>query len=577
MGTRAAWVRAAAVAGAVVAGAGTGGAACSPGGGPPQRGFGSVQLQAIRDPTLDTLGQWSTNQIAYSVTDASGAQSFFFLDVTNGQVTSVGNKLPTPDGGGTVVGNPLSCEIDIDGTQHVTETITDSRTGQQTVIDGANSVWPTSCPTPDNPNLLVWTRDDAGHFTLSEGPYTALAPVPVDVIVLGIVTFDPDASVFTVVAAEPATPDALGLYRVDPAVGASVPVVAPALGDAAWAAGAPPAAAGGSLASTTLAYGPSPAPVGDHFVYGRTMSDGSTVMFAGPFAGSPAELALFPAEASLEQLSLPAAVPATGFGAAWAAASSGAVGSVRGVADDVLRAWYPAQRRLVTCNVPPANGLTISWQPGPDRLVIDEEVSYSGSIITGPLLLMSAGDTPCTLLASQGVYDVELAPDNTALAWLVAPTPLGDRELWTAGADGSAPRKLGTGGIDWATFTSNRELELALGGDLAWLTLDDDPARLHYIAEGVFGQIAAPVGDGSWWLVGYDFSEQDSTGTLGLVQHDTGDKRLISGSVAWHQLMFRPPSDPAAGDTRVVYLVRGRNPSPQDGIWMATIKSDELP
>ena len=27
---------------------------------------------------------------------------------------------------------------------------------------------------------------------------------------------------------------------------------------------------------------------------------------------------------------------------------------------------------------------------------------------------------------------------------------------------------------------------------------------------------------------------------------------------------------------RVVYLVRGRNPSPQDGVWMATIPTAEL-
>jgi hypothetical protein len=558
MGT---WGRAlvAAIAGVVAA-------ACSPGGGPPQRGFGSVQLVPIRDPSLSVVGQWSANQFAYSLTDASGAHAFYFLDVTSGQVTSVGSKLPpfSVDTGGD---DPLSCEIDIDGSGHASETITDSRTGQSTVIRGADFVWPSSCPSPDSPELMVWTKDDAGHFSLSAGPYTALAPVPIDVIVSSIVTVDPSTNAFTVVAAEPAAPDALGIYRLAPAVGASVPVVAPALGDAAWAAGATPPPAGGPLASASLAPNPGPTPVGDHFVYARAMSDGSTVMFAGPFAGSPAELALFPADATLQNLPIPTPGPTTGFGAAWAASSGG---------QNVVRAWNPTQRQLVTCSAPATSPLSVTWQPAPDRLVIGPQTAAIASLATGPLLLLAAGDTPCTLLADKDAYDIDLSPDNSTLTWLVSPNPLGNSELWTAAIDGSAVRKLGTGAIGWSTFISNREVELSLDSDLAWLTLDDDPPRLHYIAEGVFGQLPVPLGDGSWWLVGYDYSEQDATGTLGIVQRDTGQKRAISGSVVWHQLLFTPLPDMGSDDTRVVYLVRGRNPSAQDGIWMATVTADEL-
>jgi hypothetical protein len=574
MGTRGAWVRAA-VAGTVVAGAGLGGGACSPGGGPPQRGFGSVQLVAIRDPTLQEVGQWSENQFAYSLAgNAGGLASYFFLDVTTGQVTSVGSKLPPFDDG--TKPNPIQCEINLGDSGDASDTITDTRTGQTTVLANASSVWPTPCPSPDNPNLFVWTKDGAGHLSLSQGLYTALMPVPIDVLVSRVVTFDADTSVFTVLAAEPGAPYALGLYRVDPAVGASVPVVAPALGDAAWAAGAAPTTAGGALASSTLALNPTARPVGDHFIYPRTMSDGSTVLFAGPLADSPIEVALFAPDDSLQALPLPYATPSSGFARAWATSSgAGAAGSTPspGVAEDTIRAWYPSRRQLVTCSVSPADQLVVDWQPAPDRLIVGASTVSDGSSLTAPLLSLSAGDTPCTLLADKGAYDVWLSTDDASLTWLAAPTPFGDRELWTAGVDGSAPRKLGTGDIQWQGFISNRQVELALGSDLVWLTLDDDPTRLHYVAEGVYGHIASQIGSGPWLLTGYDYSVQDSTGTVGLVDLDTGQKKAISGSVAWYWQL----SGGAPDATRIVYLVRGRNPSPQDGIWMATVTTDELP
>jgi hypothetical protein len=70
---------------------------------------------------------------------------------------------------------------------------------------------------------------------------------------------------------------------------------------------------------------------------------------------------------------------------------------------------------------------------------------------------------------------------------------------------------------------------------------------------------------------------QAGTGTLGVVNIDTGAKRVISPEVA--QYVAVPAvnsSDGGMSSAYVVYLVRGRNASSQDGIWIATIGQADL-
>jgi hypothetical protein len=78
----------------------------------------------------------------------------------------------------------------------------------------------------------------------------------------------------------------------------------------------------------------------------------------------------------------------------------------------------------------------------------------------------------------------------------------------------------------------------------------------------------------AWRLVGYDFNEQEGTGMLGLVNRETGVKRLISPAVSSFQILPRSSAEPEG--VRVVYVVRGRNPSAQDGLWLATLTADDF-
>ena len=77
-----------------------------------------------------------------------------------------------------------------------------------------------------------------------------------------------------------------------------------------------------------------------------------------------------------------------------------------------------------------------------------------------------------------------------------------------------------------------------------------------------------------WVIVGYELSSQDDTGTLGVVDWRTGEKRPISPSVVDYIASGLPSSDRRVN---VLYRVRGRTASPQDGIWAATLDVGDLP
>ena len=157
-----------------------------------------------------------------------------------------------------------------------------------------------------------------------------------------------------------------------------------------------------------------------------------------------------------------------------------------------------------------------------------------------------------------------------------------------AASDGSAEHLVATdvidGSIDAPHFTGDSQLELQLDHDLVWFDVRDESAHTHFIAEHVFGTV---IDVGRWLVTGYEHSGQDENGRLGVFNRDTGEARPISPNVVAYispevpdyltsTWVFR--SDVGSLKSfRVVYLVRGRNPSSQDGLWVATINVSDLP
>jgi hypothetical protein len=544
--------------------------ACS-GGQAPARGFGSRQLLATRDPSLQLVGQDDDGLLVSSTVD--GGTLYSSINLTTGQVENLG---PSPtfsqapvDAGAT----RFTCATATSSSGDTVLTITDAQSGQSTSIDGfAQSIPP--CPSDESQVLVVERIDSAGAVTFWSGPYDRLAQVATDLDIQNVVSFD--GATITVQAARTLAPSALGIYAVDVATLTTREVVAPVLGAAAYADGAPQGAA---LASESLSKALPVWGLGDHFFYARVMAGGGSLIFVGPFASGPApELALVPVP-SQSAFARPAPIVGLGPSGVFASPGTGPAFVDIGTTGNVLRYWDDGARRLISCDLPPVT-VPLIWSTTPNGRQILFGVDREADVgAAGPLLLVSldraAQGTACSLLAKQDVTSSGFSPSGTSMYWVTAPS-VGNATLWTAAADGTAARMLGAGiSIDHVHFLDDARLELTLSQDLVWLDASEPASPLHYIAEQVFGD-SIDFSGGSI-ITGYEFNEQDGTGELGVVDRDTGRKTPISPSVASYGVFALPMVD--GGVTQeigIAYVVRGRYPSPQDGLWWATIDLADL-
>jgi hypothetical protein len=357
---------------------------------------------------------------------------------------------------------------------------------------------------------------------------------------------------------------------------------------AAWAPGATPT--GAPLASAGLLENSFFLPAGaGRYCYERAMTDGSAVMFTGPLTTSPRELALFPVDPA-SKLRVTTVQPYNyrydglyTFIDAWT--------SLEGSPQTAMfRIWRDQSREFAAC--PWAGGdqypNAFSDPAEENVIVLQPQNGYSLSA-NSPFMLVApsaTGADQCKLMAPTGVGYADFSPDGTALAWLVEP-PESKSTLWTAARDGSGARAIGTDYIDGFNygitpaphFVGGSQLEFTLGGDLVWVDVHDDPVQMHYITEQVFG---AAIDLGRWVVSGHEFSDQDANGRLALINRDSGETHEISPAVA----EYMSPDVSSYGTTpgvfeddgsaiRIVYLVHGRNPSAQDGIWVATITAQD--
>jgi hypothetical protein len=331
------------------------------------------------------------------------------------------------------------------------------------------------------------------------------------------------------------------------------------------------------------------------------MSDGGITFFVGPFASGPArERALFVWNGAAPDRVVVIAPdgndgPRPPPPPVWQHRTQ--------PGPDDLEVWDDARQRLIACPSPfmsPANGVATVDR---EKLAFFYEQRSPNVSTTdifspppGPLLLVdltnpAASPGPCATLAATDVSAVGFAPDSEGMFWLVSPPyPAIQSDLWLAGADGGAQRKAGSNQIagppNAPRFVGPSQLELQLDGDLVWLDVHDPSSLTHTIVEHVMGPT---IDRGRWLITGYDASEQDGTARLGVVNRDNGrEKKPISPAVK----AFMSPDIPNGGGyptvipspwrtaddpVRVVYLVQGRNPSPQDGLWVATINAGDLP
>jgi hypothetical protein len=571
------------------------------GGNPPARGFGSHEIEPTRDSTLSFLGDTGPGVLIYETGGTvSTTPTYWSLNLATGAVQDFGDQFP-PSSSPSMPepSSPYTCALSLDGTATNAGTleILDNSSGTKT--DVPNVVSYALCPGADG-ILFAFVVDAGGNIVLSTGPFADLQPVPLPLVVsqidwwqYGNVTVTAPSSV-TVQAAAPSVPDEVGLYTIDLASYAITTDVPAVPASAAWATGATPA---GSLQSTSVTGGGlAILALGDHYLYPRVMSDGATTMFAGPFpTGAASELALFqvpPGTTTPAPEGVAGSSSTPGYFQPYAQLVSWQLGGAAGASSGLV-VWDDTNQQVIACPSSPNAFVTGQRSPDGSKVLFvtpQQCCSYGGS---GPLSLLTlaasqggVGVGSCTLLVASNVVTAAFSPDGSFMFWLVQP-PAGEMQLWIAASDGSGAHMIGSGLMQNVHFIApgGAKLELILDGDLVWFDLHDSTVNLHYVAEQVFEEIY-DVG-GAWLITGYDYTTQDNTGTLGLVNRDTGEKRPLSSDVA--QFTIRQEKVAADGGVvtdstdagvtpvlSVVYLVRGRNPSPQDGIWIATLTAADL-
>jgi len=558
---------------------------------PVARGFDSRELLPLRDPT--TL-LWSvTNDggnfsLIYS-THPNGAQSptYWSFDEASGAVQNLGDVQPASL---TARGDRYSCYLQAGRTARTgTLDIFDLRTYTQTMIEGVLTV--AACPGNDGVLTAFLADPKTDSPILSTGPYLAMQTVALslDVEAVGDWLYDAsgDPSGVLVAAASPAAPDAFGLYTLDLGSYGFTEDVPATAGRTGWAAGATPA---GALQSTTLATGAVQAlrAVGDHFVYARTMSDGGTTMFVGPFTdGAAGELALFQADPLDVSTSSVVVYTSDNDGVPVTRAPLVGIATSSATGASTLVIWDDVARLAVACPSSFGTAPTGWLSPDGSRALFASSNRFNpapGAVTLLSLGAAQGGNDTCVALTTTGGIDADFSPDGQALYWIVT-DGVTHAQLWAAAADGNNPRMIGSGVIRGASFLPGPESErlaFYLDSDVGWVDLHDDPIVFHDIIPQAFGAFRN-LGN-SWMLAGYEYSSQDGTGTLGLINRDTGTKHPISKAVEDFTVSREAaPGDAGAPDGGTVstvfdiaYIVRGRNASAQDGIWIARVNIDDL-
>lgn len=563
---------------------------------PPARAYGSTELEQIRDSSLFLSGQYDGNLLVYGTGGVGQVPvTWWTLDLATGALQSYGLNMPPPYSPPTTTPPPppppslYSCKnnlydpSDLPGT--FTLEITDTTTNVETDI---HDVSPTinSCPDAAG-NLTVFVADASGGVVLEAGPYTQLQPVELTIAVLAVISYYNGLG--SVLAAPVTAPDQHELDLLDFTTFAVTVLVPGVPVSPAWATGATPV---GSLQSTSVADIVSR--LYDHYFYTRSMSDGGTTVFVGPITSGPAsELALFevPPGTVLPQaarLGIPTGSQ-TSFPKhavlSWRYdGDAGAPGSIV--------VWDDTDLALTSC--PTVSGVTLQDVWASDEsgvLFVPQQTSQDATPSSGPLDLLTLGGpggTRCQQLVGADVVAAGFSPDAQFMFWLVEPSGAAEAQLWIAAPDGTGAHMIGTGEISEAHFIGDggARLEMILDGELAWLDLHDPTAALHHVAEQVHGSIYDITG-GHWLIMGYQQNATDGTVTLALINRDNSQVRPISPSVTSYLVIPQdlgpdggivdPFSDAGVSvEFEVVYVVRGRNPSPQDGIWRATITEADL-
>jgi hypothetical protein len=589
-----------------------GAAACAP---PDtsERGFGSTQVQHVRDTELSlrsfALGETGI-YLAHGIPDvtvssgvatpydrtlitfATGAEQPIAPGVLNVQL------LPSADGlGRTSViwhfpsDDVIPATLTAGALPYIDLTFLDEVTGAALTLSGVDSRYVDLGTTRSDP-ILVRRKGTDANDVLSMGLPESLAPMPSGINrVLGR-----DRLGFVGTTRSSAGTDTLSFTRI-PFDGSAPLQLVPGtvtIQQAVSADGEPPFMAspstvpgdwdgqGISCPAPTVS---NPAPPCALF-YDRSKPDraGHTpvvnLLDAGTDFELPGQLAGRPNEVMR--------VAPTGWDAFWPAPSS---------VTTRLYAWHVGQDHAASCVRPgemPLGGS--AWRPLPEGGVAGATTAAQFALLVQPgsqtsekrgswTLVAGTTGVECHVVApgSNLISQMFYAPDGSALA-LLETDPIGVSKVYVTDGDAATPPRVVATGAYFFNIDFHDPRHLLLwhsntdGYSVSWLDLSSTPAVEHPIADRVRWDARGSWAwvNSRWVLLADSDSTQDGSYSLNVVDLETGTRRLVSRGV----VDFRVPwSTPPAGATTltVAYVVRSRAPSSQDGLWMAQLSLSDFP
>jgi hypothetical protein len=185
-------------------------------------------------------------------------------------------------------------------------------------------------------------------------------------------------------------------------------------------------------------------------------------------------------------------------------------------------------------------------------------------------LMVTFPDGTCqpAVAALNGAVDMQFSPGSTQLLWDVVDPATSQQQIWLGDGMGGGGQMLTSGEVNafWFSGDGHRVFVARDPGheySLGWIDLDD-PARTEHVAADAYGGASF---QGLRRLLLIDrWSSQDASGTLELLDMETGDQQTLAQAVS--DFTIDASVDGAA---HVAYVVHGRYGSGQDGLWQTTL------
>jgi hypothetical protein len=215
------------------------------------------------------------------------------------------------------------------------------------------------------------------------------------------------------------------------------------------------------------------------------------------------------------------------------------------------------------CSLPGPRQIT--WRADSGKLAVDLADEQLG-LVDVPTGTCSVVGAPAISL---GIDLHEFSPAGDRLAWTTSdPTGNASAEaLWLSDAAGREPRMVASGVLGFAFSPDGQALFITrLNGNqlsMSWLSLAADSPPEQLVADGFSG---ATLRGNQRLLIIDHWNTQDGSGNLDLIDLLSGTRQVLA-----HAVTDLAGSGSVDGPARVLYSVRGRFASAQDGLWETTL------